>query len=861
MKSYAFSSMMILLSLASSMIALPDIAAEEHSSVLSLDFESDDGSLVHGGDGDLWEWGLPGTGTAEDPGPTSAGSGLKVWGCPLNGTYGVNTEAYLEVLEVDSSGFEELTLSFLYWMDLLPHDDELNETGEAHEGDEMVVQVSSDGVSWLDIEFMNGTTSGSWNTKEMDLSSHIDGDLHLRFLLRENGDGYVDNGVFLDLVELSGRQRGLVDITLSPGSMIPSVVTTGEKAKVLLEARNDGQSVPEGSSMTLYIETAAEKEEFFGSIDIAVSPMTTGTMDWYPSRSGNFRGWINLSIGGSYQEGISFNIKAFDPVFFDDASSSIDHWNVGGLPTSVEWDTIDTGERVPTMSSGPVFWGGGQNSGPNGTPGFEGDVEKYLESDWIDLRLISSSSLHFYHSYDLEGGFGASGGVVQALDDDGDWVILDPVKGDYGRLSNDLSTSLAGEKAFMGTHRWYAEEFDLDGFTGSRTRIRLTLVSGEQGYGGGWFIDDIMVSGQGYDPFDEEPPAKIEGLEVLVVDEGAVSLEWYPSIVQDFGSYNIYLEEDEFQDVDGLDPYEVLDMSDLDSLILTGLEPMRTYWAAVTAVDLNGNEDTSVVPIYFQPTEEDLNGMPVAVIDVEGGFFTRTVGDDVVLDGSGSYDPDGDPLTYIWTLPDGKVRRGCTITWRSDMVGDDLVVVLQVNDGHGKSSKDNISLSFMEDDVNGESGQDLLPFLIFITPFSIIVLLLVLFFVFVGKGRRKNLESRLRKVGLEMDGDGRLISTSRSGHEGDVVSRTRVLDVVPVRSDRKKAPDLEKLSPVPEWESKKRGPDKKALFDEDAPVKVVLECPYCGNSFKMSVSGSVISSGSPFDIECPHCKGKGKITP
>ena len=55
-------------------------------------------------------------------------------------------------------------------------------------------------------------------------------------------------------------------------------------------------------------------------------------------------------------------------------------------------------------------------------------------------------------------------------------------------------------------------------------------------------------------------------------------------------------------------------------------------------------------PDYVTVTAVDENHAPVAVTAGEGFAY---IGDPVTLDGAGSYDPDGDPLTYQWTQTGG----------------------------------------------------------------------------------------------------------------------------------------------------------------------------------------------------------------
>ncbi len=103
------------------------------------------------------------------------------------------------------------------------------------------------------------------------------------------------------------------------------------------------------------------------------------------------------------------------------------------------------------------------------------------------------------------------------------------------------------------------------------------------------------------------------------------------------------------------------------------------------------------------------NGVPVANA---GSDQSVTVGDPVILDGSGSTDPDGDRLQYAWTLvtrPGGSAAALNSTTSASPRFVADVAgtyeVSLTVSDGTETSSPDSVRVTAQEDSGGGgDSG-------------------------------------------------------------------------------------------------------------------------------------------------------------
>ncbi len=121
------------------------------------------------------------------------------------------------------------------------------------------------------------------------------------------------------------------------------------------------------------------------------------------------------------------------------------------------------------------------------------------------------------------------------------------------------------------------------------------------------------------------------------------------------------------------------------------------YQATLIVTDNNGGTDADLISIYV----EDDNHAPVA----EAGNNQNVIlGSGVMLNGSDSYDPDGDVITFLWTLTK-PVNSSATIdspesaelTFIPDVSGT-YTVSLTVTDPDGLTHTDTVTI--LVDDVN-----------------------------------------------------------------------------------------------------------------------------------------------------------------
>lgn len=108
-------------------------------------------------------------------------------------------------------------------------------------------------------------------------------------------------------------------------------------------------------------------------------------------------------------------------------------------------------------------------------------------------------------------------------------------------------------------------------------------------------------------------------------------------------------------------------------------EPGR-YNVQLTAYD-DSDTDCGIVQDYV---EIIVNSSPVAVAGEDQQAFTGGAHDDVFFDGTGSHDPDGDPLTFMWDFGDGSNAEGPVVSHTYKAPGK-YTVTLLVKDSSGLS--------------------------------------------------------------------------------------------------------------------------------------------------------------------------------
>ncbi len=164
------------------------------------DFEADSGWTVSSGS---WARGTPtgGGGQYGEPDPSSAHSGMNVFGYNLNGDYENSMpERHLTSPAIDCSDITGVTLKFWRWLGV-----------ERSIYDHAYVRISTNGATWTTIWENSGTLSGgSWNEMEYDISSIADNQetVYIRFTMGTTDGSWQYCGWNIDDLELIGYECG-----------------------------------------------------------------------------------------------------------------------------------------------------------------------------------------------------------------------------------------------------------------------------------------------------------------------------------------------------------------------------------------------------------------------------------------------------------------------------------------------------------------------------------------------------------------------------------------------------------------------------------------------------------------------------
>ncbi len=265
------------------------------------------------------------------------------------------------------------------------------------------------------------------------------------------------------------------------------------------------------------------------------------------------------------------------------------------------------------------------------------------------ITIGDTAQLTFWQRYGFESGY--DGGVLEISTNGGssfsDLGAYITQNGYNDNLSNWGSNPLGGRDAWSGTMAWHQVSVDLSSFGPADVILRFRLGCDSSVGATGWWIDDVQLDAETIVcqavncGAPNEPPVADAGADQTVTEDDTVTLDGSGSY--DPENYTItYLWSQTAGDAANLsDPHAMnptFAPPDVAAPTVLTFQLVVSDWQLDSAPD---SVDITVNPVNHPPVAD---AGPDQAVDS---------GDTVTLDGSSSYDPDGDPIDLSWSQTAG----------------------------------------------------------------------------------------------------------------------------------------------------------------------------------------------------------------
>ncbi len=471
--------------------------------LLTEDFEANNGGYTHGGTQDEWAWGTP---TAW---PNACASGAFCWGTDLTGNYNNSADQYLQSPVIDLSGTTPGDSLTVVWQ----------QAWSLESGwDYGYAEVSINGGGWT--QMWSGTgTNNNWTEMTYDISAAAGGTVQFRWRLTSDGSVtypgyYVDNVRILGPVEAvepvnwllhtdaNGNYQVWIDEMYSPVTITVSYPDY-QKGEAIVTVTG-GTTVTQDFDLRMLAPCVqAQPPALHATLELGDTATQVFTLtntglldtDWTLTEQ-------NLGAPTVTPPGVVVLFSEDFEGAFPPAG-----WNVVENIGSCQWESsATTGYTNQTGGSG-LF--ADANSDWCGT-----GMNTELWTPSLDLSAASAPVLSFHSDFNDYGG--ADDGYVDISTNGGaTWTNLLHYDG-------------------VDVRGPWLEEIDLSAYAGqSNVLIRFHYVAG--GYDWYWQVDDVQVSDVDQVIWLAENPASGN----LAADTGvqAVDVDFDASVVPQPGDY------------------------------------------------------------------------------------------------------------------------------------------------------------------------------------------------------------------------------------------------------------------------------------------------------------------------------------
>lgn len=854
-------------------------------------FDLIDPGWTHGGAEDDWERGEPNETGTEDPGPAEAKSEPNIYGTNLHGHYQNGTNSWLMSPVIDLTGFSSGDLSFWLWFDVTPI---INYEFAEDPTDQASLEVALEPYdSWEEIERFNFTsyTESEWFQVLYDISPYCYNKVKFRFRLMDENQGYTDNGIYIDdfaidAVPLPSNDVAIKDVWCSPLSEIDKPLNV----TVILE--NKGINAQNNLKLNIKVYDS------FGTLATAdklivpkLEPLLIRPVywNWKSEKYSNFKIEVEADLStDEYPSDNDGNVNTRVVHFFFRSDvenpSKNSEWNTQSLKGRDLWHVKESFSILGNSHSGKAAWWCGNET----SNVYDNNMDNRLITPRVDLSNAISATLIFWTNYTFEDENVAwDGGIVEASNNQRDWDQIYPKKAsDYnGVISSESGNSLRGRSAFAHSSKgWKEVEFILSDHVGGMTNLSFRMGSDLADGNRGWFIDDITIFGE-RSSMTGDPTCAPDPISRVMLEETGdrnITISWEVCPAADFSYYNIYVEQFDYQDVWGMDPYASLSTRVASEFTISGLENGVTYYIAVTALDSGGNENKTVETISAAPEKRStVNQPPTAVITMSPN---RRVGENIYFYSRDSYDEDleDEIVKAEWYFGDGS-SSDKPQAQHSYRTAGTYNVTLIITDSRGKVGKSSVEIEILEEE-GGYLENSLTPLVLIAIIITMIIFLLLL--LYLHKTKKPQIDRYLRKkasrLGIDLEDDDEPIEIEELDEYEDGVtfkreSRSRRRAKTMELEDEDDGAGFRRVKDKPlaaKVVGKKNIPKSRALVadadEEEAGSRknkkkidicsqiAMIKCPSCSQVIKIKTTEQQMKEG--VEVKCPVCDQEGYIS-
>lgn len=427
-----------------------------------------------------WEFGVPrgmGSGAGD---PISGATGANVYGYNLDGDYPdfIDFPEYLTTTPLDFSAFSNVELTFKRWLGI-----------ESSEFDQAAIQVSSDGLSWIDVWTHSGGTlsESNWSTQRYDISSIADGEstVYIRWSMGATDSTVTYPGWNIDDIVFEGTspRRGVLKFDQTKYNCTENIVIRlididldGE-GSVKLQLRSN---IGEVESVVLAEIADGVFEATLPIMEGVIMP-ENGIIDSQTSDQTLYGQYADTDVGDSTSAVI---ITTTDILACSDVGSRLEIERFD-LNTNPGWTTEGDWEfGIPLGWAGdPASGATGSNVYGNNLQGVYGDVlaPYYLTTTPLEFVLVEDIELRFSRWLDIESSK-FDHAAIQVSNDSAIWKNV---------------WTHNGGSIFESS--WSTQVYDISYVADGEPTVYVRWVMGptdEFSNYAGWNIDDIIFNGR-----------------------------------------------------------------------------------------------------------------------------------------------------------------------------------------------------------------------------------------------------------------------------------------------------------------------------------------------------------------------------